>query len=93
MGKLITAKSVLGLFETWTIDHYTAERTEHGQPTRIVWICNGFSSFKDYPQGAAITPTLDGLSRRERKVIWRELQRELHNRAASDLPRIATAAT
>ena len=66
-----------GVFRDFEFSHYTIsyEGIE-------LWVCNGFSCFRDYGNSR---PFLSELTRRERKFLWREYKRELRERAIKNI--------
>ena len=92
-GTAVTPRSVRGLFTDWNIGSQLASKMDDNRLLRI----SSFREFEDHYihkddeniEPFVPTRTLTGLTRRERKIVWRELKREQRKRAQKYVTRSA----
>jgi hypothetical protein len=65
-----------GVFKDWKIEYYRASHEG-----KSLWICNGFQFFKD----EKLKTFLSHLSFFQRYRLWRELKREIRERAQKEI--------
>ena len=70
-----------GFFTDWKIDKFEATSPDK---TKCFWIASGFCSFDDSDFCLTAEPVIKGLSWWQKRLLWRELERELCLRLMRD---------